>query len=369
MKRTIALLSAVIMFLSTSCAMTENAFAHTLSNENSAAMTVEKIDAGTEMIYLDDATIVDQTTADRRTITTVAGETTSEFVEEFATGMAYLYVDGELKETYDMNEIRSEIETWVMPEEDQALLDAFLEAELPQSNQTNALPELPAGLAGKYEMTYEDGGIVVTPVQSDGVAAASSSTKTVRPYKTVTSAYPTYMYKQIDSATKYSSVCGRNLSIKVKDSWYSYALISKTSKTFSAGTAISMIVTAFSLPTATVISSLNGLYSIKDGIKTLDTAVTYYKEESYNFHALRQGYVYDYTTNMRDVSVTSETGQGRVSMTWDYDTKNNCYINPQWKITAQAAPFAISTSTIIANAKQIWETNIELYGYWKHGDL
>lgn len=54
-----------------------------------------------------------------RILITKTDQGDSAFVEVFATGMGYEIVDGQIIETYDLNEIRNTMIIWEMPEEDE----------------------------------------------------------------------------------------------------------------------------------------------------------------------------------------------------------------------------------------------------------
>ena len=56
-----------------------------------------------------------------RILITKTDQGNSAFVEVFATGMGYEIVDGQIIETYDLNEIRNTMIIWEMPEEDEKL--------------------------------------------------------------------------------------------------------------------------------------------------------------------------------------------------------------------------------------------------------
>ena len=56
-----------------------------------------------------------------RILITKTDQGDSAFVEVFATGMGYEIVDGQIIETYDLNEIRNTMIIWEMPEEDEKL--------------------------------------------------------------------------------------------------------------------------------------------------------------------------------------------------------------------------------------------------------
>ena len=58
-------------------------------------------------------------TEDYRILITKTDQGASAFVEVFATGMGYEIVDGQIIETYDLNEIRNTMIIWEMPEEDE----------------------------------------------------------------------------------------------------------------------------------------------------------------------------------------------------------------------------------------------------------
>ena len=116
-----------------------------------------------------------------------------------------------------------------------------------------------------------------------------------------------------------------------------------------------------------MINSLRGVVQVVSGVLRLNASIDYYFSESYSFLALRRAYIYDYSYNNREVSVYTESGNGEISMTWDYI--NNEYTNPAYTITGIAYPHTISYNTMYDKAQEIWEFNMQEYGWWKWGDV
>ena len=99
-----------------------------------------------------------------------------------------------------------------------------------------------------------------------------------------------------------------------------------------------------------------GLLNVVNGVFQLNQACKYYEGVTYQFYALRQGYVYDYTYNYRDVSVLTEYGTGQISLTWNWDSAAGVYYNHQWRITGTACHHTIPINTILNNSFTIMFT-------------
>lgn len=328
----------------------------TSSNSN---IQVIKVSENEERIIIGNTTVIDSTDEFGRTITTYDESGTSVYYDDFSTGIATLSVDGKIIETYDNKSRMEETETWSIPESDKLLLEEYLKN---YSSGAKTVQPLPEGLQYDYEVSVRNNTVVIEHKDK-----ARASMRTVKAYSDVTSTYPSYYYKTIGTNYPYSTICNRTLTLKVKDSMYGYVSENEKAKRFYAGATFVDIMDWCHISFSSLTSSLGSMLQMINGVYTLVDDVYYYFKEDYDFYALRQGYVYDYTNLQRDVSVDSKTGSGRVSMTWDF--VNGEYVNPQWKMTAQAYPFTISQSTMFSEAKRIWESNIQEYGYWKWGDV
>lgn len=260
-----------------------------------------------------------------------------------------------------MDELRNNYTTWIIPETDRLLLESALQDQI--SSASNQF-EMPAELEKEYEILYNDSSIIIMPLEEKSYITRASGIA-VRPSETVTDTFPEYTYEMVASQSRYSSVCQRYIDMKIKDSMHSYSQISKQSYYYAAGTAVSVISGALKIASSTLINSLVGLTTVVSGVLKLSTPIDYYFSESYSFNALRQGWVYDYSYNNRDVSVYIESGSGEISLTWDFI--NNEYTNPAYKITGLAYPHTISYTTMYDETQRIWEFNMQEYGYWKWG--
>jgi hypothetical protein len=67
----------------------------------------------------------------------------SAFVEDFATGMGYVIVDGKIIETHDLNEIRNTIKVWEMPEEDERLFNEYTKNRLEAGEKNGVMKPCP----------------------------------------------------------------------------------------------------------------------------------------------------------------------------------------------------------------------------------
>jgi len=153
------------------------------------------------------------------------------------------------------------------------------------------------------------------------------------------------------------------MEIMIKDTMTNYVQTSKQHRVFVAGTVIATIAGALKIATPVLVTSLLQFCITVGGVMKLSSDVDYYFKESYSFYALREGRVYDYTNNNREVVVYSEYGNGEISLTWDY--VNEEYVNPAYKITGLAYPQTISYDTFYNETLRIWNENIEEYGTWK----
>ena len=366
MKKMFSILLAIILLL---CSFV-NSYASESCKEYrdlaSVEMQVENIDDGHELIRYGDVTIDDITTTEYRQIITQVGGDTSKYYEDFDTGIATVSLNGEIIETYNMNELRADYSVWSIPERDLKLIEDYWHEHI-NTGRSTSLKSLPSELVGKYSLVYsEEGSPVIQPVSSDASYSTRAAT-IIRPAGSVTAQYPMYYYNQVSEKRVYSSACSHYLDMSIKDSMYGYTQISKKSYTYQAGTLLSTIAGALKIASSTLLSSLTGFVTTTSGVLKLTSSINYYFSEEYSFSALRQVYIFDYTYNNRDVSIRTEYGNGKISMGWDFI--NNEYKNPRYIITALAYPHTLAYNTLYAKAQLSWEENIEDYGYWIWGDV
>lgn len=361
MKKAISTLLAMVILISTITVQAKDIDNLYTVVDGSAETLIEvlQISEGHERVIYGNIIIDDIITSDYRKIITKCDSDISEYYEDLLSGIATLSVNGQIIETYDMNELRNNYTVWTMPEVDRLLLESALQDQISSAGSEFEMPE---GLEEQYEILYDDGGIVIMPLEGKNYSTRAASTA-VRPNGTVYDTFPEYTYKLVASQSRYSSVCQRNIDMKIKDSMHSYSQTSKQSYYYAAGTAVSVISGALKIASSTLTKSLSGLTTIVGGVLKLNASIDYYFKESFSFNALRQGWVYDYSYNNRDVSVYTESGSGEISLSWDFI--NNEYTNPAYKITGQAYPHTISYTTMYDETQRIWEFNMQQYGYWK----
>lgn len=314
-------------------------------------------EGNTEISTYGDITVYDTLDEDsgKRYIKTISTDgIVTEYFEDLETGLAEYYEGGKLVATYNMHDERAKlIQSYSIPEEKLKLIDEKIE-EAVKNHNFEVLYTL-----SDFEVTNYGNGFIITP-QASGRA-------NIYPAGSVYDAYPEYTYKTIYSTSSYSSVLGRYLSMKVKDSMYSYVETSSKTINFDAGATISIIMGLAKITFGNALSIFTGFLNLVNGVYKLSQDCRYYQQQKYKYYALRQGYVYDYTYNYRDVSVLTEYGTGELSLSWDFI--DDVYTNQRWVHTGQAYPFTISKETIISNAKEVWEYNMLEFGWWRWGDI
>lgn len=262
-----------------------------------------------------------------------------------------------------MNDFRRSIaEDWYIPEADLLILQEFF-SELSYESNAKKIQTLPDELITEYTISANGEAVIIEPINTSHGVMVRAANNIVRPCGSVTDTYPEYNRTLIDSKLCYSSASQRNMNIMIKETMTNYIQTSKKNRFFTAGTALSAIAGALKIATPVLQTSLIGLLTTVGGVLRLASDVDYYYQESYSFYALREGRLYDYTNNNREITVYSEYGNGEISLTWDYE--DNKYVNPEYKITALAYPQTIGYDTFYSETLRIWNENIEEYGSWK----
>ena len=368
MKKILCVLFSIVLLFSLSF----HTFAAEAPIENDSAeeqisadnqVKVVKLGDNHDLVYYKGVVTEDLTTDEYRRIVTTSDTAVSEYYEDFSTGIATLSLNGTVTATYDIEELRKATNRWQIPEEDLLLLRECLFNQAGSKNIS-----LPAGLREKYMVTYTfNGGPVVRPIIHSEDYSIRASLPVIHPDGTVTSTYPQYMYKEVDARIQPSSYCARYLDMAIKDSMYGYIELDNNYHTLIVGSTMEFIAGVTKIAVGTLTNTLIGVTNIVNGVTQLASTVQYYYVEEYEFLALRQAYVYDYTNYNRDVSVLTYHGSGKISLTWDF--VNNYYCNPAFKITGIAYPFTLAYSDLYAEALQIWEYNMYEHGYWRWGDI
>ena len=304
---------------------------------------------------------IDKTEENIRTITTKSPDgTLSEYVENLETGIANIYTNGRLVETYDIKKLRNEItKVELISEDDLKNIDLAMENLI-----TKKVKYTEPVKVGNYSI----------PKRSDGSFEISenmsmrSNNRKIYSYGQVTSSYPEYMYNDVLVTSRYSSELQRTLLIRVKDSMYSYVNTSRTIKEFSPATALTIVAGVAKISFGNALGIFTGSIAIINGVYRLVEACDYYQHEEYKYYAMRGGYAYDYTTHFCFVEVFAEYGTGRLALSWDWDHSQGVYFNPRWTHVALARPFAnFTTSQIADETLDIWEYTMYMWGYWRWG--
>lgn len=324
---------------------------------------IDQIDASiwNNTYVYDEYTLQDVLTETERILISNDGLNETVFRENLATGTATKTVNGQVVATYDMDTRRAEkITTWEIPAEDLTLINDYFEQNKSTASFSSTLPE---ELVGRYEIVLTDGGILIHPTDSITARATARSSTNVYAYSSVTSAYPPYTSKIMKSSSVYSDYCQRSLSVQARDSMNQYARVRSESAFYTAGTAVIDIVADLMINPDKVQSVLNAYGVLLSASQTISTNITFYKSEEYNFYATREAHIYDYTNYNRYVCVKAEAGTGKLSVGWDL-VGGYC-VNPGWYITGIPYPWTAYTHDSIINAAvDIWEYNMQEYGYW-----
>ena len=256
---------------------------------------------------------------------------------------------------------------WTMSQED---INAFKEY-LKECH--GKVTDLPDQLRSKYSIYQVESGTIILPSFYEDVSAentvnmVSVSPTVVKPQGSVTDKFPPYEDKVVAQKSMYSDASSRNISAKICHSMTDYVCTNVMEKTFDIGTTIYDIVRE-TLLSQDVIQKVFAAYNITfSAANKLEKAVRFYYSEKWMYTSVLQSFIYDYTNYNRYVSITCDSAFGEISMSWN-DVENGKATNPSYAITSLPYTDAISYDYVFESILDIWNRNIEEYGYWKWGD-
>ena len=205
--------------------------------------------------------------------------------------------------------------------------------------------------------------------ESVQLLAAKGSTKTVRPKKYTEDANTKpYKAKQVltgkvtipaFSGKKYAT----SQPFKVYETMSYHTEISKTTQSFKIASAVSSIASAFKVTTTTALGwlkkagiLLNAANKLKEGCDIVD-------DNSYKFLGGKECGIYDPTREKKYVETYQVWGQGKISVSWEYDSTG--YKSPRWGHTARSSALQVSNATIRNEGRNAYNSNIQNEGVWK----
>lgn len=138
----------------------------------------------------------------------------------------------------------------------------------------------------------------------------------------------------------------------------------KAMEPFDIGERVSLIATFFDVAMSTAKRWLDvagvaysTLSILADNCKVVD-------EQAFNYLGGKECGIYDPTEEKAMVETYSDWGDGKIVLTWKY---SNGYHSPDWSHSRRSPALQIANTTIRNEGKDVYNQNIEVYGYWKHG--
>lgn len=215
-----------------------------------------------------------------------------------------------------------------------------------------------AGLSN-VDVTEENGAILINPFSTVSTFAATKA-KNIG-LDGLTRQFPTMSKKAVASKT-FNAKPEPVVSTKItcKDTRNSYSQVKQSTSLLSAG--MSVVVAAAKVyinPT-----NLLAILGLASSITKLVESCNFTRGIRAKASVMRQAWMYDRTNYKRDVSVYTEYGTDYFSVGKASDS------SPYgWYAEYQSLFDEYTTTSVLNDGINAWQTNMDLYGYWMHGDV
>lgn len=266
-------------------------------------------------------------------------------VKDSETGVIYVVQSNKKLKKYTPSDLRKEIQTTTKEEVDMLLEKNKKSAEKNSSMNTMSLP------SRLFSSTKE-----VDPLSyKDYSGTRPFSARRVKSYYTIYS-------KPLDDAGFY-----KYTNVKIYNTMDYFVEDKKSSIFFSKDTALSVIAVAFDVALDGVISWISGAGVLFTAYNVLSESCKVINEHSYTYAGGKEATVYDRSNSpVRYVEVYSKWDDGKISLSWDYDSSTG-YNNPSWGHTKRANALTMDNGQFKDEALRIYNANITVVGFWKHG--
>ena len=189
-------------------------------------------------------------------------------------------------------------------------------------------------------------------------------------YTSVSSTAP-YKAKNVLSGNLYlSALSGTGYSTSQPYTIYEtmsyHTEVTRNTQPFAIGATIFGIATTFLVAPSTVEVWLTVADVVFSAAGKLEEACKVVEENAYTYQGGKECGIFDPTTENRKVEVYSLWGQGRITMTWSYNSSTG-YNNPTWGHSARSAALQESNTSIRSEGQRIYNAQIVTYGTWQWG--
>lgn len=156
-----------------------------------------------------------------------------------------------------------------------------------------------------------------------------------------------------------------NRLVKVYESQKHFSEKSRTSTIIDAYSHIDLAASWWNIDSIKAKNFYNLAGVLLDTYSFIQEKTEPIREHEYSFYGGIEVTVHDPTMHNSDVEVINNWGTGYYTLV--FQRVYNGFANATWGISAIPWPLNTSYSDYIDEAQQIYNTNIAVYGYWKHG--
>ncbi|MDE5818167.1 MAG: hypothetical protein K2I07_02460 [Lachnospiraceae bacterium] len=164
------------------------------------------------------------------------------------------------------------------------------------------------------------------------------------------------------SGTSYST----SQPYRVYETMSYHSEVTKKTQAFAVGATLTKIATAFIVPTNTAKAWLTAAGVALSSANTLQEACEVVDENAYTYLGGKECGIYDPTQNNAYVETYSTWSQGKIVMTWDYNSSTG-YRNPAWGHSVRSTSLQTANTTVRDAGRDAYNGNILTHGEWRWG--
>ncbi len=207
------------------------------------------------------------------------------------------------------------------------------------------------------------------PIENTLTRASGKDVYALR-YADVSSTAP-YKAKIVNSGTvTIDAFRGTNYSTsqayRVYETMSYHTEVTKKTQPFAIGVTLTKIASIFIVPENAVKIWLTLANVAFSSANILQEACQVVDENAYTFLGGKECGIYDMTQNMAYVETYSTWDEGKITMTWDYNSSTG-YNDPHWGHSVRCKSLDTINSTVRDEGKNVYNNNISMYGVWRWG--
>ena len=199
-----------------------------------------------------------------------------------------------------------------------------------------------------------------------------ASGKVVDPlaYTSVSSTAPYTARIVLSGNVTISAFTGTNYStlqaFRVYETMAYHSEVTKTTQAFAVGATLAQVASAFVVPVNTIKAWFTTAGVLFNTSNILQESCQVIDEHAYTYLGGKECGNYDPTVNNAYVETYSTWSQGKITLTWQYNSSTG-YNNPTWGHSVRSASLQVGNTTVRDSGRDIYNNNIVTHGQWNWG--